>query len=129
MKEIKLSTPIEKLFLKLGFAKLENFGRDYYVSKNDGEICRPVSHNRLKVYRGGTGRNGYKTVNLKLKNGEFKTHYVHQLVGGLIQHEANKNILHHKTFNKLKNGIDDLEWLTRAEHKKIHQIHDEKRKE
>ena len=57
-----------------------------------------------------------------LSNGNVKQHYVHRLVAtAFIPNPFNKEMVNHKSGNKLDNRLTNLEWVTRSENT-IHAI-------
>lgn len=55
-----------------------------------------------------------------LSNSSVKQHYVHRLVAtAFIPNPLNKEMVNHKSGNKLDNRLNNLEWVTRSEN----QIH------
>lgn len=68
-----------------------------------------------------TATNGYEKVDIMIE-GQRQTRLVHRLVAAafLMQPEDIEMQIHHKDFNKYNNNADNLEWVTKQKHSKIH---------
>ena len=49
--------------------------------------------------------------------------FVHDLLRAVLFHTRNNYIVHHKDFNKLNNSVDNLMYISRSKHTKIHSLH------
>jgi len=105
----------KSIMYQLGFIKINGTERNYYVNLTDGLICRVTNDGKLKALRDGATSKQYGRVKLKMKDGSFKSFYVHRLIGDYIPNPNNKPIINHKRLDKDKNSIYDLEWVTQKE--------------
>ena len=105
----------KSIMYQLGFIKINGTERNYYVNLTDGIICRVTHDGKLKALRDGATPKQYGRVKLKMKDGSFKSFYVHRLIGDYIPNPDNKPIINHKRLDKDKNSIYDLEWVTQKE--------------
>lgn len=104
-----------EIFYKLGFRRINEMGRNYYVNVIDGIVCRVTKNRKLKEMKDGAKPKRYGKVKLKIKDGSFKNFYVHRLIADFIPNPENKPVVNHRLISRNKNGIDDLEWATQKE--------------
>jgi len=97
---------------------------DYLIS-NQGRIYSLLKNEFVKFK---TNEYGRKRVFLENKKaGTFRNYYVHFLVANEFI-EKPKDVIneklqvHHINNNKNDNNVDNLEWLTPAQHHAIHQV-------
>lgn len=78
-------------------------------------VLKPQKHHKDKYY--------YVSINGKKRR-------IHQLVAEtFLPNPENKPLVHHKDFDKLNNELSNLQWLTYAEHNKLHAEHQKQVKE
>ncbi len=132
--EIK-SISLKKLY-KLVFNKVYCVDN---ITNIEGEIWKEIkdtdgnyfisSYGRVKSYTGyqavilkpATTATGYKRLQI-VQKGILVNKLVHRLVASafLLPPKSIDEIIHHKDNNRKNNRADNLEWLSVAEHKKIH---------
>ena len=94
----------------------------YWIDKkgNIYSMCREEPRLKAQLDNG----NGYLYVQLCGKN-----FYVHRLMAShflVNDNPKEKTQVHHKDFNRKNNSIDNLEWVSKEEHTKIHNAAREK---
>lgn len=69
-----------------------------------------------KIINGSTV-NGYRTINVRMENGETQSKYIHKLVAEFFVKKVHKyqTYVIHKDHNKLNNHFENLIWATREE--------------
>lgn len=106
--------------------EIENSGGNYFIS-NIGRIKSYKGYN-AKILCQAIADNGYKRVNVDFfGTGTTANFTIHRLVAEYFVEKPNKpmcNIVHHKDFNSFNNKADNLMWVTKEEHKAIHNQHD-----
>lgn len=108
---------------------------DYYIS-NHGRVLS-LKDNGYKLLKIQGSTKGYGIVDLSLpKSKQSKTKdkpkhmRVHQLVANaFLPNPENKPHIHHKDHNRRNNRVENLMWVTTAEHAQIHQQDRQKEKE
>lgn len=91
---------------------------DKYFASNYGRIFSVRQKKVMKQFKNNHGR-----LRVEIKaNGERHTRLVNVLVIEAFQGVYDKNIyeVHHKDCNFLNNNLDNLQLLTKSEHRKIH---------
>ena len=108
------------------------------IENLEGEEWKPVERTEEKYWISNKGRcksykgleaiilrpnylNGYQRVDI-IQDGSRASKLIHRLVGAafLMQPKYSDMILHHKNGIRDENSVENLEWLTPAEHKKVH---------
>lgn len=88
-------------------------GFSKYEVSSLGHVRNKITGYTLK---GGLMTSGYIFVVLSSDEGGFKNKSIHRLVATtFLSKEVGKNVVHHKNDNKLKNTLDNLEWVTQKE--------------
>lgn len=89
-----------------GTFQISSFGNIKRTKSPSGKLV-----NKLLKFR--KNKNGYITISL-WKNGKKKTYKIHRLVADAFIEGKNKekNVVHHKNYNRSDNKIDNLEWVT-----------------
>lgn len=118
----------KNLMYQLGFRKINDTGREYYVNLISGEPCRVNKSGRLRSMRDGATADTYGRVRLKMSDGTYKTCYTHRLIADYIPNRENKPQVNHIKVAKNCNGIAELEWATARENRQ-HYIQYQKNKE
>lgn len=118
------------------------YGKPYCkdsIESLDNEEWKEIDNTEGIYYISSLGRvksySGYEAIILKptvtpkgyhrldiIQEGQRATKFVHRLVAAAYL-QPPKNIdmqLHHKDFNKSNNAVNNIEWLTVAEHNKKH---------
>ncbi len=108
---------------QLGYRRIHNTGRPYYVDLIGGHVFKVAKNNKLKQLKETTNKNGYPTVKLKQTNGAYKTYSIHMLVALYCKGVGNKDEVHHIDTNKLNNSHKNLIWVTHKEHGEIHALY------
>ena len=112
------------VFLKLGFAELENTRRHYYANPKMGKIYRVKGTNTLREMGDGVTPDRYGKVNIQQLDGKHKTLYVHRIIASFLPHAPECTEVDHLN-GKDHNGIDELEWVTHKEN--MRRCHERKR--
>ena len=90
----------------------------YYIT-NYGKVYNALTHKEIKQE---LSINGYYIVRLSFKKYKRTEMFVHRLMATyFVPNPFNKDQVHHKDKNKLNNYIDNLMWVTKDEHKKLHE--------
>lgn len=94
-----------------------------YINSDGTLLLNVDTHNWIQPYKNKAGR---MIVKLKV-NGKFKEFQVGKLVlgawVGVPATNIEEYVAHHKNFNPSNNGLENLEWLTRSDHIRKHDIH------
>lgn len=121
------------------------------IQNEENEVWKPIkgtneyfisNHARIKSYKGYECKllkpwknkkdNYYFMVKLTI-NGTTKNYLLHRLVAAAFKQMPKQNIenyqVHHKDFDRKNNIADNLIWLTKEKHKKIHEQHNEQIKQ
>ena len=89
----------------------------YYKISNYGNVYSYHNNRLLKLT---ITRNGYYSIDLCGSEGKYKTG-VHRLVyTTFIESITDVDLIHHKDGNKLNNRLDNLEKISRSNHKIVH---------
>ena len=91
----------------------------YYIS-NMGR-CKSLKGYKSIILKPFYNKCGYARVDI-VENGKRETRLLHRLVAAafLPYPKTLKMQLHHKDFDKTNNAVDNLIWLSSADHYKIH---------
>ena len=98
---------------------------DYVYISNCGRAKSYYNYNAELLPIRDNGK-GYKRVFIN-----YKYHLIHKLVMELFNYDIKDNQeyqIHHKDFNKQNNNINNLIYLTKEAHKKIHNEENQRRK-
>ena len=88
-------------------------GFEEYMITDQGEVFR---YSEIKFGKAGE----YQTVSLS-KQGKKMTVSIHKLVLEIfVCKRPNDCVAHHKDEDKSNNSVDNLEWVTRAQHNILH---------
>lgn len=103
-------------------------GGNYYVS-NMGRI-KSYKGYTAKILTDTTTEKGYKRINADFGTGNH-SYFVHRIIAEYFLQPPTKPFseIHHKDFNRANNKADNLCWLSKAEHTKIHTLNNSKNKE
>lgn len=107
---------------------IPNTQGQYYAS-NKGRI-KSFKGTHSKIMQGTISRNGYRRVDLWVKGADGKQHRTtktyHCLIAEAFYGSPNGKVCHHKDGNKLNNALDNIEYLTQAEHYRVHNRKEDK---
>lgn len=120
----ELAPRIAKIFEKMGYVKLTEYVKPYYINYDEGYAYRVIAPNKLKQMRDGAKDKEYGYLKLKCKDGTTEEILTHKLVirGGGIPNLKNKSGTHHIDGNASHNGRDNLLPVSGKEHHKAHWI-------
>lgn len=92
--------------------------KDYLIS-NYGRI-KSFKRNKVIIMKYQQTQKGYYRIQL-----DDKYYLLHRLLAIVFKpiENADSMDIHHIDFNSSNNDLDNLQWLTRAEHNKIHRQH------
>lgn len=113
------------------------FNKELYIDNYQdlkGEVWQEIpqhkkylisNYGRIKSYK----RNIVRILNPRKFNGYLRVDLdgqdilLHRIIAEVFIPTDNKDnkVVHHKDFNKQNNSINNLQWLTREEHTKLHQ--------
>lgn len=96
--------------------QIEGFER-YYIS-NLGNIKSTIG--KEKILNKYISTTGYYIVKLRKDNKSYNR-FIHRLVAiAFIETDNKHKDVHHKNSNRLDNNVNNLQWVTREEHRKLH---------
>lgn len=88
-----------------------------YVERNNRKAVHILEEKILKLAK---FKKGYLYITLT-KNGERKTKAIHRLVAEtFLPNPNNYNVIHHINHNPQNNILENLEWMKKEDHDKIH---------
>lgn len=99
-----------------GSYEVSNLGRIRSLERIT--LCKNLKsrHTRGKILRACTQRNGYKFVNLKRPNGDYRSFRIHRLVAlAFIPNPLNLPEINHLNEDKSDNRACNLQWVTHRE--------------
>lgn len=100
------------------FKEIKDFPT-YFIS-NKGRVLR-IKGNKYYYLKGGLNQFGYKQV--LLYNRKPKMHRVHKLVAKyFLPNPYNLTDIHHIDGNKTNNDVNNLQWVSKANHQTKHRI-------
>ncbi|MBP3630333.1 MAG: hypothetical protein J6J23_02470 [Clostridia bacterium] len=114
-RNIDLSPKVREIFIKLGFLKLENMGKPYYVHPKAGKIYNVSEKNKLREMKDGASPKRYGHLKLKCADGKFRDVSVGRVIAGYKDNPDGKDIVGRKDGDKTNSGIDNLNWNTQSE--------------
>ncbi len=92
---------------------------NYYEINAKGEVRSLHKPTYGYIMEERVDRGGYYTVRLNKPNMKTSTQYVHRLLGfAFLENPKNKCCINHIDGNKLKNNLENLEWVTTSENMK-----------
>ena len=105
---------IISIISKLGWKRLDNWARNYYVNPHEGKIYSvSKTSGKLKQLNSKPGSNGYCTVKLKGLDGKYHTKSEHKLiVDAYYPPDVNKPLCHHKDHDRTNNRLSNLERIS-----------------
>lgn len=96
--------------------EIEGFER-YYIS-NKGNIKSTIG--KEKILHQYILPNGYVSVKLRRDNKSYNR-FIHRLVAiAFIDTDDKSKEVHHKNKNRSDNNVDNLQWVSTEEHRKLH---------
>lgn len=99
---------------------IEGHEGSYQVS-NEGRV-RSLKYGRVKQLKEGTKSIGYRFVVL-CENAIKELACIHQLVAqAFIPNPNGYTVVHHKDHNPSNNSVENLEWISEEDHRKVHGI-------
>lgn len=115
---------IANVFEKLGYHRLHEYAKPYYLNYNEGYVYRVIDSNKLKQMHDGAKPNKYGHLKLKCKDGTTEDVYTHQLIMryGEIPNIKKKTLGHHIDGNVSHNGRKNVLPMDGKEHHKAHWI-------
>lgn len=110
-----------------GLYQVSNKGRVKSVERDNngknqyGDCTMHLEEKILKPWRNGT-KDEHLRIELR-NNGTRETQLVHVLVAkAFVPNPQNKDVVHHIDRNPKNNNIENLVWMSRNEHDKLHKV-------
>ena len=109
----------EGLFQISNEGRVKSLKRKITINRCNGAYIRTIEEKIIKPYKNGKGR-----LQVQLcKNGIREFPLLHRLVANaFVPNPNNYDVVHHIDHNPQNNKVENLMWMTKEEHDKLHRI-------